>query len=222
MRGFLTPEVGEALQTALVSVIGVPTADGRTPGRRRHDALATLAQLALASGGVGTSAGVRPQLVVRVDWATLTGLPGMTGLDPAVLQDSGTPIPRSVLDRLACDSEVTRVVFGPRGQVLDVGRAQRTFTGPRRRALDARDGGCRAPGCDAPPRVCEGHHRIPWSRGGTTSVDNGYLLCWAHHEWVHVRDIRVESTDEGGLRFVGPDGHWYGTTYRCRPTLPGS
>ena len=139
-------------------MIGVPTADGRTPGRRRHDALATLAQLAPGRAGAGHHGGVRPQLVVRVDWATLTGMPGMTGLDPAVLQESGTPIPRWVLDRLACDSEVTRVVFGPQSQVLDVGRSQRTFTGPRRRALDARDGGCRAPGCHAPPRLCEGHH----------------------------------------------------------------
>ncbi len=129
------------------------------PSRRRHDALATLAQLALSSGGLGTLGAVRPQLVVHVDWRTLIGLPGVTGLDPAVLQESKTPIPRSVLDRIACDSEVTRVVFGPAGQVLDVGRTQRTFTGPRRRALDARDGGCRAPGCNAPPRLCEGHHR---------------------------------------------------------------
>jgi hypothetical protein len=221
VRGFLTPEVGEALQTALTSVIGIPTVDGRSPGRRRHDALATVTQLALASGGLGTSAGVRPQLVVRIDWPTLIGMPGLTGLDPAVLQESRTPIPRSVLDRVACDSEVTRIVFGPHGQVLDVGRAQRTFTGPRRRALDARDGGCRAPGCDAPPRLCEGHHRIPWRLGGLTRVEDGYLLCWAHHDWVLAQDIHVQALPDGGLRFTGSDGHHYGTTYPRQLTLPG-
>ena len=157
LRGFATPEVGEALSTALAAVIGTPAAnDGRSPSRRRHDALATLAQLALSSGGLGTLGAVRPQLVVHVDWRTLIGLPGLTGLDPAVLQESKTPIPRSVLDRIACDSEVTRVVFGPAGQVLDVGRTQRTFTGPRRRALDARDGGCRAPGLQRPTPVVRG------------------------------------------------------------------
>ena len=182
------PRSGEALQTALTAVIGIPsTADGRTPGRRRHDALATLCQLALDGPGLGISGGVRPQLVVHVGLETLTAEPGTTGLDPAVLQESGTPIPRSVLDRIACDSEVTRIVFGPKSQVLDVGRSQRTFTGPRRRALDARDGGCRAPGCHAPPRLCEGHHRIPWWLGGGTCPDNGLLLCYAHHGWLHDR-----------------------------------
>ena len=88
LRGFATPEVGEALSTALAAVIGTPAGnDGRSPSRRRHDALATLAQLALSSGGLGTLGAVRPQLVVHVDWRTLIGLPGLTGLDPAVLQE---------------------------------------------------------------------------------------------------------------------------------------
>ncbi len=220
VRGFLTPEVGEALQTALTAVIGIPsTTDGRTPSRRRHDGLATLCQLALDGPGLGQSGGVRPQLVVHVDWRTLSGMPGMAGLDPAVLQESGSPIPRSVLDRIACDSEVTRVLFGPQSQALDVGRSQRTFTGPRRRALDARDGGCRAPGCNAPPRLCEGHHTTHWSRGGRTCPEEGCLLCWAHHAWVHERDITIIVLPDGGLRFEGPDGHWYGTTYLRQLTL---
>lgn len=222
LRGFLTPEVGEAVRTALTAFIGIPaTGDGRGPARRRHDALATLCQLALDGPGLGTSGGVRPQLVVHVDWRTLTGLPGVAGLDPAVLQESGVPLPRRVLDRIACDSQVVRVVFGPHSQVLDVGRSQRTFTGPRRRALDARDKGCRAPGCNAPPRLCEGHHSIPWSRGGTTRPDDGLLLCWAHHDWVHERDVRIIALPDGGLRFEGPDDRCYGTTYPRLLTLPG-
>ena len=214
VRGFMTPEAGEALQVALTAVIGIPSkVDGRTSSRRRHDALATLCQLALDGPGLGTSGGVRPQLVVHVDWETLDAMPGATGLDPAFLQESGTPIPRRVLDRIACDSEVTRIVFGPKSQVLDVGRSQRTFTGPRRRALDARDGGCRAPGCHAPPRICEGHHTTLWSRGGRTCPKEGCLLCWAHHDWVHERDITLTWLPDGGLRFEGPDGRHYGTTY---------
>jgi hypothetical protein len=220
VRGFLTPEAGEALQTALTAVTGIPsTADPRTPGRRRHDALATVCQLGLDGPGLGISGGVRPQLVVHVDLDTLTAGPGTSGPGPAVLQESGTPIPRSVLDRIACDSEVTRIVFGPQSQVLDVGRSQRTFTGPRRRALDATDGGCRAPGCHAPPRLCEGHHRVPWRLGGHTNPDNGLLLCYAHHGWHHDQDIRILPTGDGGLRFEGVDGQWYGTTYPRHHTL---
>jgi Domain of unknown function (DUF222) len=221
VRGFLTPEAGEALQIALTAVIGIPSkVDGRTSSRRRHDALATLCQLALDGPGLGTSGGVRPQIVARVNWETLIAMPGATGLDPAVLQESGTPIPRRVLERIACDSEVTRIVFGPQSQVLDVGRSQRTFTGARRRALDARDGGCRAPGCDAPPRISEGHHSTLWSRGGRTCPEEGCLLCWAHHDWVHERDITLTWQPDGGLRFDGPDGRCYGTTYPRQLRFP--
>ena len=69
---------------------------------------------------------------------------------PPVLQETGVAVTRRELDRLMCDSAITRVIFGPRGEVLDVGRTYRTFTGARRRALDAHDGGCAYPGCDLP------------------------------------------------------------------------
>ena len=83
VRGFLTPETGEALATALTALIGIPAStDGRTSSRRRHDALATLCQLGLDGPGLGVSGGVRPQLVVRVDWATLTAMPGVAGPGP--------------------------------------------------------------------------------------------------------------------------------------------
>ena len=55
--------------------------------------------------------------------------PGTVGLEPAILLNSGTPIPRTVLDWAACDAEVTRIVFGPEGQVLDLGRSERVFKG---------------------------------------------------------------------------------------------
>ena len=42
--------------------------------------------------------------------------------------ETGHPIPRTVLDRIACDSEVTRIVFGPDSEVLDVGRTHRVVT----------------------------------------------------------------------------------------------
>ena len=214
VQGFLTPEVGAGLAVALAAAAGPPASDdGRSAGRRRHDALATLTQMSLTCGGLGSLKGVRPQVVVHVPLETLLAAPGTPGLDPAVLQETGAPIPRSMLDRLVCDSEITRIVFGAKGQVLDVGRAQRTFTGPRRRALDARDGRCRAPGCDAPPRFCEGHHRVHFRDGGDTSVANGLLLCWAHHEWLHERGVSIELAPGGGLRFEGPDGRDYGTTY---------
>jgi hypothetical protein len=48
----------------------------------------------------------------------------------------------------ACDCKIIPVVMGGAGEPLDVGRAQRTVPLGIRRALVARDRGCRFPGCD--------------------------------------------------------------------------
>ncbi|WP_298461999.1 DUF222 domain-containing protein, partial [uncultured Cellulomonas sp.] len=56
-----------------------------------------------------------------------------------------TPIPRALLDRIACDSQINRIIFGPHAEVLDVGRAERTFTRHLRAAITARDKHCQYP-----------------------------------------------------------------------------
>jgi 5-methylcytosine-specific restriction endonuclease McrA len=67
--------------------------------------------------------------------------------------------------------------------VLDVGRKTRTIPLSIRRALTARDAGCRFPGCTS--RRCDAHHLTHWADGGATSVDNLVLLCRRHHRAVH-------------------------------------
>ena len=122
------------------------------------------------------------------------GVPGsgLPGLGCAVFTESGSRVPVGLLRRLACDSAVTRVVFGGDGAVLDVGRAQRTVTGQMRRAVIARDGHCAFPGCDQPPSRCEVHHAVThWAEGGATSVSNSALLCWFHHQIVDARGIAM-------------------------------
>ncbi|MFC6511093.1 DUF222 domain-containing protein [Promicromonospora citrea] len=109
-----------------------------------------------------------------------------------VLTESRDRIPRSLLRRLACDSAITRIVFGPDGAVLDVGRAQRTVSGQMRRAVIARDRHCVYPGCDQPPSRCEVHHAVVhWADGGSTSAANSALLCWYHHQLVDTRGITM-------------------------------
>ena len=94
--------------------------------------------------------------------------------------------------RLTCDSAVVRIVRGAKSEILDVGRKTRVIPPAIRRALWARDGGCRFPGCGS--RHAEGHHIEHWALGGKTSLDNLVLLGRTHHKAVH----------EGGLR--GEDG----------------
>ncbi len=93
-----------------------------------------------------------------------------------------TPMmPPAQLRELACDAAVLPAVLGDQGQVLDLGRAQRTFTAAQRRALTIRDRGCTFPGCTVPATWCEAHHVIPWHQGGTTDLSNGALCCLFHH-----------------------------------------
>jgi hypothetical protein len=116
------------------------------------------------------------------------------------------PIPGSVLARLACDSEVTRVIFGPSSQVIDAGRAERTFSGPRRRAIIARDQTCRYPSCTAPPALGELHHVDHWAAGGRTDINAGILLCWYHHDLVHRLQITITRSPGGGWTFTTGHG----------------
>jgi hypothetical protein len=138
-----------------------------------------------------------------------------------VFTETGNRAPRSLLRRLACHSAITRIVFGPDGAVLDVGRAQRTVSGQMRRAVIARDQHCVYPGCDQPPSRCEVHHAIThWADGGDTSVTNSALLCWYHHQLVDTKGITMHWTGkppadtttagallETGWAFTDPRGH---------------
>jgi len=126
---------------------------------------------------------------------TTSSMSGPLSAGGAVFTETGGRVPRALLRRLACDSAVTRVVFGPEGAVLDVGRAQRTVTGQMRRAVIARDQHCVFPGCDQPPSRCEVHHAVThWADGGATSVGNSALLCWFHHQLVDARGISMHWT----------------------------
>jgi hypothetical protein len=131
-----------------------------------------------------------------VGWGTLgatgTTVSGLLASGGPVFTETGGRVPRAVLRRLACDSAITRIVFGPGGAALDVGRAQRTVTGQMRRAVIARDKHCVYPGCDQPPSRCEVHHAVRhWAHGGHTSVANSALLCWHHHQLVDARGITM-------------------------------
>ncbi|WP_407341692.1 DUF222 domain-containing protein [Pengzhenrongella phosphoraccumulans] len=92
--------------------------------------------------------------------------------EPATLED-GTPVPDSELSQMMCDCELTRIVVNADGIPLDLGRTERLFTGPQRKAVIARDRECAVPGCSAHARWCNVHHINWWTRdGGFTSVDN--------------------------------------------------
>jgi hypothetical protein len=169
---------GRVSPVAAGGVVDAP-ADDRTPGQRRADALVEVCRLALASGGLPANGGDRPQVVVTVPFDPVRRALGAGALD------TGERVSVETVRRLACDARILPAVLDSRGQPLDLGRERRLFTGPLRRALVLRDGGCAFPGCDRPARWCDGHHVRHWSDGGETSLANAVLLCGHHHRLIH-------------------------------------
>jgi hypothetical protein len=105
--GLLDPEAGETLQAAL-EPLARPTAaaDDRTASQRRADALTELARRALAGGRLPQTGGVRPQVTVTVELASLLGQPASPGASGGVVG----PLPAETARRLACDATLTRVL----------------------------------------------------------------------------------------------------------------
>jgi len=168
-------------------------------GRLRAEALVEMARLATAADP--KRSGARPLLSVVIDLPTLEGRSGR----PALIEGGGV-LTAEAARRLACDAEVARVLTGPDGIVVDLGRTARTATPDQWRALRLRDRGCTWPGCDRPPGWCQAHHIIWWEHDGRTDLGNMTLLCNHHHHLIHGGGWHVERLDDGGLRFTGPDG----------------
>jgi hypothetical protein len=143
--------------------------------------------------------GVRPHVTVTT---TLEGLKNEVGAPPADLELS-LPISTRTLERIACDSTISRVLLAD-SMVIDVGRATRVNSAPTRRALRVRDKGCRFPGCDRPASWSTPHHIIAWTRGGPTNLANEVLLCYYHHRLVHEGGWQVVKVGRE-LRFVPPE-----------------
>ena len=215
--GFLSPLAAEALKVALLAEIGVPAlGDTRTHPQRMHDALASIAARALDGGGLGRHATVRPQVVVHVPLATLEANAGTRGLSTGrgeARRSRGGPGGRPSAARPDGRPAGPPPTGAADSEVLDVGRTQRTFTGPRRRALDARDGGCRWPGCHAPPAQSEGHHQTRWTDGGRTDPREGLLLCWYHHTYTHAHGVTITGNPAGTLTFTDRHGNPIGTSW---------
>ena len=169
IKAFLDPVGGATLCTALDSLARRTGIDDARPRARRYaDALVELAGHSLDASLLPRVGGQRPHLQVTTSLETLVGAAGA----PAGMLERAGPIGSPTVQRLACDASVTRVLLGSDSAVVDVGRARRLPSGPTRRALHARHGGCAWPGCDRPPSWTAAHHITHWAHGGATDLNN--------------------------------------------------
>lgn len=183
---------GEILLTAVDTLMPPPAEhDDRTTIQRRADALGDLARGYLEGSETPVVGGERPHINVHVDFPGLGGLQG--GLHETA---EGFVLDPSALSQLACDASISRIVFGPGSEVLDVGRKTRVIPSSLRRAVIARDRHCVAPGCTRSAKWADVHHIVAWAEGGETIIDNLCLLCRYHHTQVHlgllsIQDLRI-------------------------------
>ncbi len=117
--------------------------------------------------------------------------------------------------RLACEGAVSTVVFRPDGSVEPRGTT-RVIPRRLRRALLARDRGCRWPGCTA-RKFLHAHHVVFWSRGGPTAMSNLVTLCSAHHRLVHEGGWQLKLERSGRLGICSPEGIELPGVPKCQP-----
>jgi hypothetical protein len=189
------PVSQELIMTAIHAASRPVPNDDRTPAQRRFDGLLELARRSLNSGDLPDSGGVKPHVSVVVPLDTLQDNDGA----PTATTGYGQQISGEAARRIACDAEISRIITGPGGEILDSGRATRTFTAAQRRAINARDGNrCIGEGCDVPAAWCDCHHVLHWARdNGPTSVDNGVTLCGRHHDQVHHHGHAIITLPDG-------------------------
>ena len=181
LDGELDPEAGTTVLSALRSLEepgAIDPSDDRTGVQRRADALTDLCRDHLDHGDAPRRGGDKPHVEVSIDLEALTTATGLALVDDIVVS-------AETARRLACDAGVSRMITKGESEPLDIGRRTRTVPSSLRRALNRRDGGCTAAGCDRPQRWCDAHHIVHWADGGSTDLDNLVLLCRRHHRMVH-------------------------------------
>src|SRR5262245_44725708 len=137
-----------------------PAGDTREPAERAAESLVAVAETALVEPSTSWS----PWLVTLhvTDRVLAGGAP-----DRAAWIEGVGPLEMDTTLRACCDAAIERMAWGPKGTPTDLGRRARVVPPRLRRALEARDGGCRYPGCTAARRL-RAHHVTHWAHGGST------------------------------------------------------
>lgn len=176
--------------------LGTRLENERQANADRVDGLLWLSEALLA--GRVTEVGAAPvEILMHVGAAT-----GQEPSAPPVVEAelaNGRVLERETTERLTCDAALVEIERDADGTPLDIGRRTRTISPALRRALVSRDAGCRFPGCDR--TRTDGHHIVPWSKGGATSLGNLVSLCRRHHRLVHEGGWRIELREGNEILF---------------------
>ncbi|HRI95558.1 MAG TPA: DUF222 domain-containing protein [Nocardioides sp.] len=148
-------------------------------------------------GKLPQAGGLNATLVVTMTLDTLMG-----GLKAAQL-DTGQTISASLARRMACEAGIIPAVLGGKSEVLDLGRSRRFHSRAQRIVKLLESGGCQVDGCDAPPGLTHMHHKIEWSLGGRTDMDNTIMICGPHHARAHDPTYHLKPIPGDKFTFQG-------------------
>jgi hypothetical protein len=211
LKARLPADVGALVLKALEAAVPeVPPDDVDRPtwSHKRADAMAVIFESFLAHGAEAMSGGERHQVVVHVSAETLQA----GGGHHCEIED-GPAVAAETARRLACDASLVAIVEDEKGEPLNVGRKTRSIPPALQRALNARDKGCRFPGCTH-KKYTDAHHIQHWAHGGETKMSNLVTLCRFHHRKVHEGQVVVQVLDDGAIRFVQPNGECFESVSR--------
>ena len=182
--------------------------DTRDNPRRSADALVEVCAFFNANHTRAGTPRRRPHVELIVDADTLGATPLAWTTDHAYIGVATT-------DMLLCDCVIHRVLRAG-DTILNYGRA--TYTVPKDlfRAVAARDGGCRFPGCDRTVSWCDAHHIHYWRHHGPTDLENLVLLCNRHHHHTHSHKLHLKLLPNNDLDITFPNG----TTRTSQPRHP--
>jgi hypothetical protein len=143
----------------------------------------------------------------------ITGTPGLITGAPRLIRGAppgrtghGTLLTARQVLSLCCGAQISAIRWAD-GLPLDVGRTARTEPAGLRRALEARDQGCRWAECGALAAWATAHHIRPWSQGGATSLDETALFCFVHHHhFIHTLGWTITGNPNATLYLTHPGG----------------
>jgi hypothetical protein len=197
LKGQLTAELGELLHTALAAALPKKTvADERSITQRRHDAMSDIIRLAMSTAERGTIGGEVPHLNI-VHHLT----------DGTTRSASHWALRQLDLSMIMCDCKTTPICVTKDGVPLMIGTPETAIPMTNRRAVWARDGGCRFGGCGRPAMWSHIHHIQHRADGGTHELANLVMLCGFHHRYVHRHNVHLAWCAAGiTLNATMPDG----------------
>jgi hypothetical protein len=193
---FLDVEGGKIVNAALDAQMETARMDDepRSTQQRRADALVDICRYALAFGEHPPSAEKRrrgvPNALILIDIRMFEQTHTEFVADMRSEFAAGGRLSLATIERLLCDCDISRVIIDGPSEVLDLGRSTRTPSDKQFKALVVRDEHCQWPGCKVPWQFCQPHHKVWWTCGGNTNLDNLELLCWHHHKQRHKHDAQ--------------------------------